>query len=386
MRNRAMALGVLAAVALTAPAASASSGSALPAPTGRYPVGVTEVHLVDHARQDPWVPGAVRELMVTIRYPALPSRKPVAPYLSPGVAEVASEEDAAALGIDPGRLDYEFATHARAGAPAAGWQPVLLFSPGGKQSRALGTAQAEELASQGYVVVAIDHTHEAVAVEFPDGRVARHAMPPSSVEVSRLMMATRVQDTRFVLDQLEVLARGGKPGLPPGLGRAMDLSRIGAFGHSAGGFTAGETMVIDRRVDAGVNLDGSMAYHQGNRDFGRVADEGLDQPFLLMSAGDHSAVSDLSWQEFVRHQRGWLRRLHLPAGEHFSYTDHQSLVPRLGLDPAAVAPFLGTVDAGRSMTAQRAYLTAFFDEHLRHRPQPLFDGPSPQHPDVEFRG
>jgi hypothetical protein len=27
---------------------------------------------------------------------------------------------------------------------------------------------------------------------------------------------------------------------------------------------------------------------------------------------------------------------------------------------------------------------AFFDEHLRGREQPLLDGPSPQHPDIEF--
>ncbi|WP_153036293.1 lipase [Amycolatopsis sp. YIM 10] len=398
MRKRTMAAGVLAActalAALAAPAATtaaateAGTESALPEPGGRYPVGVTELHLVDHARQDPWVPGAVRELMVTVRYPALPSGKPFAPYMPPGVATAAAEEDGGLIGVDPARFDYEFATHSRTGAAAFGHQPVLLYSPGAKQSRALGTAQAEHLAGKGYVVVAIDHTHEAVAVEFPGGRVAEHAMPPRTIEVSKQMMATRAQDSSFVLDQLEVLARGGNPDagqrrLPPGLGRALDLDRVGAFGHSAGGFTAGETMVADRRVDAGVNLDGSMAYHQGNRDFGRVANEGLDRPFLLMSAGDHSAASDLSWQEFLRHHRAWVRQLHLPAGEHFSYTDQQVLVQRLGVD---ATPFLGTVDPARSMASQRAYLTAFFDEHLKGRPQSLFDGPSPRHPDFEFRG
>lgn len=382
--------GALAITALAAPVAAAEPGAALPEPGGRYPVGVTELHLVDHTRQDPWVPGAARELMVTVRYPALPSGKPLAPYMPPGVAAAAAEEDGRLIGVDPARFDYEFATRSRVGAPAFGHQPVLLHSPGAKQSRALGTAQAEHLASKGYVVVAIDHTHEAVAVEFPGGRVAEHAMPPQSVEVSKLMMATRVRDTSFVLDQLEVLARGGNPDaahrrLPPGLGRALDLDRVGMFGHSGGGFTAGETMVTDRRIDAGVNLDGSMAYHQGNRDFGRVADEGLDRPFLLMSAGDHSAASDLSWQEFLRHHRAWLRQLHLPAGEHFSYTDQQVLAPRLGED-VDTTPFLGTVDPARSMASQRAYLTAFFDEHLKGRPQSLFDGPSARHPDFEFRG
>ncbi len=72
------------------------------------------------------------------------------------------------------------------------------------------------------------------------------------------------------------------------------------------------------------------------REFGRVADEGLDQPFLLLSAGDHSAVSDPSWHEFLAHQRGPVRTRHLSDGEHFSYADYQVLLPELGLDPAAL--------------------------------------------------
>ncbi|WP_343239125.1 hypothetical protein [Streptomyces sp. SID8014] len=42
------------------------------------------------------------------------------------------------------------------------------------------------------------------------------------------------------------------------------------------------------------------------------------------------------------------------------------------------------MDPGRSTAAQRAYLAAFFDQHLRKRPQNLLDGPSPAHPDVRF--
>ncbi|GAA1717290.1 hypothetical protein [Streptomyces yatensis] len=42
------------------------------------------------------------------------------------------------------------------------------------------------------------------------------------------------------------------------------------------------------------------------------------------------------------------------------------------------------MDPGRSTAAQRAYLTAFFDQHLRGRPRDLLDGPSPAYPDVRF--
>ena len=231
----------------------------------------------------------------------------------------------------------------------------MLYSPSAKYPRSVGTAQLEQLTSEGYVTVAIDHTHESAAVEFPGGRVERRALPPGTD--GKLLIATRVADTRFVLDELKSLE------LPAGL--SLDLTRIGMFGHSAGGFTTGETMVSDPRITAGADLDGSMAYSQSARDFGRVANEGLDRPFLLLSAGDHSAASDGSWQEFLSHQRGPVREHHLPDGEHFSYTDYQALLPQLGLDPAAIAPFIGTVDAARSVTTQRAQLCAFFAQYLR---------------------
>ena len=39
----------------------------------------------------------------------------------------------------------------------------------------------------------------------------------------------------------------------------------------------------------------------------------------------------------------------------------------------------------RSTQLVRRYTRAFFDRHLRGRPAPLLDGPSPRCPEVEFR-
>ncbi|MHC8564033.1 hypothetical protein ACW23B_26315 [Streptomyces albidoflavus] len=63
------------------------------------------------------------------------------------------------------------------------------------------------------------------------------------------MVETRVGDTRFVLDQLAT----GR-GLPEGLGRALDLERVGMYGHSGGGATAAEAMREEL-------LDGPSAAH-----------------------------------------------------------------------------------------------------------------------------
>ncbi|WP_218020322.1 alpha/beta hydrolase family protein [Nocardia sienata] len=362
------------ALVLAGVPAAASAGPArfgLPAPTGPYPVGSADLRLIDPSRKDPWVPGSVRELMITVRYPARPNTAPKAPYMAAGVAAAVAAGDAGKIGIEPNLLDYRFPTHSGLGAPVAdGRWPVLLYSPGGTLSRSHGTTQMEQLAGAGYIVVAIDHTHEAEAVEFPGGRLARKALPEPSIDVLKGLITTRIADTRFVLDQLELLAAGAHRdadgrALPDGLNTALDLSRIGMFGHSGGGFTTAETMLVDQRISAGANLDGSMAYSQSARDFGRAADEGLDRPFLLMSAGDHSLDTDASWQQFLGHHRGPLCRVHLPDGEHFSYTDYQILLPQLG-HTAAAAAFVGTVDPARSLAVQHHTLSTFFGTHLPH--------------------
>ena len=71
-------------------------------------------------------------------------------------------------------------THGAVGAPVdrdRGGRPVVLYSPGLGGTRDSGTVLVEELVSRGYIVATIDHTHDATAVEFPDGRVETPAIP-----------------------------------------------------------------------------------------------------------------------------------------------------------------------------------------------------------------
>jgi hypothetical protein len=125
----------------------------LPAPTGASPIGTLELHLVDHDRTDPIAatPDRPRELMVSIWYPARPDPEaPPAPYLAPDVADF-YDRQAVALGVPSGTADFAgVRTHAAqraAVADGATGLPVVLYSPGGNQSRAMGTALVEELAT-----------------------------------------------------------------------------------------------------------------------------------------------------------------------------------------------------------------------------------------------
>lgn len=407
------AVALSAGPALATPVPSTASADAgtgafrfqLPEPTGHYDIGKTELHLVDEDRADPWVEGVPRELMIDVRYPAKRGcAKDAAPYLRPGTAERIDQILPARLpGLEPGDVDFAgVTTHAYEGARPArrgGDRPVVLYSPGAGDPRAYGTVAAEELASRGYVVVTVDHTYEA-PVEFPGGRVEEREVPGFDTETYRTVIDTRVRDIRFVLDRLAVLADGENPDaegreLPHGLGRTLDLSSVGMFGHSAGGFTAAQAMLFDDRIDAGVNLDGSMAYHVGDEEWSEVTEQGLDRPFMLMGSGhassgrrgnNHELAPD--WARFWENSTGWRRDLYIGAGEHYSLTDSAVLLPQMaaetGLTAEIVEGSIGTVAPERLVAVQRNHLPAFFDRHLRGEPRELLEGPSPAYPGVEF--
>ncbi len=370
----------------------------LPAPTGPYPVGTATLHLIDRTRTDPWLTArAPRELMATVWYPARPAPgRPAARQLPPGVAAewqqlVETKED---FSIRPGGADWAATrTHAVTCAPVRrgrGGIPVILYSPGRNVPRGFGTVLAEELASRGYLVVAVDHTHETIAVEFPDGRVTP-VLDATEEATLRTLVDVRVADIRFVLDWLEVLNRGGAPGagrrpFPPGIIGCADLTSVGMFGHSIGGATAAQAMHDDPRIGAAADLDGAVG--AGSNAVGSVVDDGLDQPFLLMNSvlGNHrDEVLATLW----KHLRGWRRNLQMPSAGHYAYTDLQAQLPPVagtGNMPAdKLTGLVGTVDPARSVRAQRVYLSAFFDVHLRHHPdRGLFDGPSAAYPEMSF--
>ncbi|MFE0020733.1 alpha/beta hydrolase family protein [Amycolatopsis sp. NPDC059021] len=401
-----------AAVPATAAPAAAPVRLTLPALTGPYQAGTTSLHLVDPRRKDPWVASQQRELMATVTYPVRHAgTTPRAPQLEPGMAAVMADAAPKLLGIPPGSVDWA-ATRRQAhlGAPAdpsLGKRPVVLFSPGYGGPRELDTVLTDDLASRGYVVVSLSHTHESAAVEFPGGRIERSMSAPGDPVEMKKAIDARVDDSRFLLDQLSRLANGDNPDaeqrpLPRHLGQALDLSRVGMFGHSYGGYTSGETMYHDRRVGAGINLDGAMAYGFGANGVpylpGEVVKHGLDRPFLLFGSEladpatgkltDHNHLNpfDRSWVDFWAGQRGWKRDLTIDGSRHHSYSDLQAVVPQLSglMTPANRENFIGTVDPGRSLTVQRDFVSGFFDLHLRGFDRHLFDGPSPCYPEVKF--
>ncbi|MGW1975578.1 alpha/beta hydrolase family protein [Streptomyces sp. NPDC001889] len=229
----------------------------LPRPTGPHPVGRTTLHLDDRSRTDPWVPSAGgRQLMATLHYPAArPGDGRTARYSTVEEARLLVEGQ----GIEtlvPARTLSATRTHGRVGArPAKGTYPLVLLSPGFSVSRYTQTNLAEDLASRGYVVASLDHAYESYGISLPDGRtltcVACRALEEDGSR-GAVVTATRARDVSHVLDRLT--------GPAPVWRHAgmIDKRRVGMAGHSIGGASAATAMAADRRVDAGINMDGSF--------------------------------------------------------------------------------------------------------------------------------
>ncbi|MEU8619210.1 alpha/beta fold hydrolase [Streptomyces sp. NPDC048623] len=319
----------------------------LPAPTGPYPVGLRTVHLTDPTREDPWVGGA-REVMLTVLYPAAGVRGcPCAPQLTPAEARKFAElapwihQGLPAEGtVDWGTVR----THGHIGAPPLpGRRPVLLYSPGGGDSRSLGSGLAEDLASHGRTVVLVDHPGDAGVVELPTGLRTTVLMGPPDPATFRIMIDTRVADLRFVLDQL--------PRLLP------EASGIGIYGHSAGGTAAVYAAGHDPRVRAVANLEGYL-----DLDLAPVPAPARLLLLFRTDGFEGAARIDTSWTG-VPGERALLR-----DANHWAFTDFAALVPRLqaaGLvTDETRAALVGTGDPAGTVAAVRRRVGAFFARRL----------------------
>ncbi|MFJ9367057.1 alpha/beta hydrolase family protein [Nocardia sp. NPDC101769] len=350
--------------------ASAQTMSALPTPGGQFQIGTTTWHLIDADRMDPLVGATPRELMVSVFYPATDTAgRPSAPLLSTQVLPHLEQ----ALGVQIPVLQ----SHSVSDAPvASGRFPVIVYSPGRAMPRTLATGAAEELASRGYIVVSIDHTYESLCVEFPDGRLVQNTPIPASDTTQQLYLDTRLADSKFVLDTLDTVRDGNDPDaekhpLPTGLGEALDLTRIGMFGQSLGGYTAVEMLRTDPRISAVVDLDGGI--NIGDT-LGTAAQTGISKPILLITSSDglEDQQATPSWTALFDHSTGWKHELTVQNSAHNDFTDLPVLLP--GPIPMPTGHyFIGPIAGPRIDTITRTYLAAFFDHFLRDTPNTLLD-------------
>jgi predicted dienelactone hydrolase len=204
---------------------SAKPTVADPAAPGPYGVGFRTIQIVDTARNRPldvtvWYPTAPGTTGMLARYALLPTT-----YIDSKVAIA----DAPILADDK--------------------LPMLIYSHGSGGLNFISSFITEHLASEGFIVIAANHTGNTAIDNFVNAMVSQDQNDMN-----------RPADITAEIDGM--LARNGDANDP--FHNKVDADRIGLFGHSYGGYTALATIgghttplgstVPDKRIRATIGL------------------------------------------------------------------------------------------------------------------------------------
>jgi hypothetical protein len=381
--------------------------SFLPAPTGSYLVGRHLFAWTDPARPANLLKASAarRELAVWVWYPAKPiPSAPIAEWAPGKVGEAVFSElikppvrpthkrtDNGAHHERPtNQVMHSLTTHSCPDAPISSAEkkyPLLVFAPGLGEQPTSYADLIEDLVSHGYIVAGIVPTDYVRVVVYPDGR-ARWAFPLSSralgyrdEEEARYGLAAPIwaADMRFVLNQLEKLNQDPKSDFS----QRMDFSRVGTFGHSFGGSTSVQVALEDSRVKAAIDIDGKI--------HGTVTQEGLAKPYMCLRSDQterRDALEKLAPGDFERARYAGMERDFqfvyegakpgygiLLRGSVHMFPSDGGLVPFVPEDKKFAET--GPIGAHRAHVITKAYLEAFFGQHLKGQERTLLRGPSP---------
>lgn len=239
------------------------------------------------------------------------------------------------------------------------------------------TSLLQNIASNGFAVISVDHPYDSNIVEYPDGRTVIGVNISTNSQFD-FALKVRVQDMVFLRDQLSnktVL----KTIFPSG-DTHLSIDRVTIIGHSLGGSTAAQTMLVDNRFVGGINLDGSF--------WGSVVNRGLKKPFLLWGNTNHTRATDSTWASFWNHSSGWKRELQLAGSEHWTFSDFPVLVDSLSISEEAreviQAGYVGTISALRARNVVSVYVVAALRYFVDGQSSALLDGSVASYPDVSF--
>jgi hypothetical protein len=152
----------------------------LPQPTGKYKVGTQVVQLKDNNRNELFTKNKndKRELVTQIWYPISNTNTQKTKYLFPQDKKIFNnykEELSKGLKIPSFIFDYWkfIKTNSYEGVSISNNEkkyPLVIISHGFNVMKEFHSTQAENLASNGFIVIAIDHTFCSLITTFPDSK------------------------------------------------------------------------------------------------------------------------------------------------------------------------------------------------------------------------
>jgi dienelactone hydrolase len=355
---------------------------AIPAPRGPFSVGTLTLRMTDSTRATSRHI-ANRPLTVQVWYPAQRPKRSErdVPYISePGLLDSMIQRAYLDLKPDDIRAWAGLTLPAMAEAPpakpsrAAGWA-VLVLSHGFGVSRTQYGILSLELASHGYVILAIDHPMGGFTLD-PDGRVLTPGVDSVPYPDHPLAYVVRdwARDASFAIREV---ARRLGASASVGITLSLDTTRIGMLGHSLGGAAALQACRTEALVKACADMDGYP--------FGDVEEEGVGKPFLtLLSEPDrrHRPPAKDSAEAAQREQFAQMGRERdstweairgrFPRVSSFVVklrgTGHMSFSDAPFQAPALLQGVGATLSPSQMDRLISDYLLAFFDHYIRGQP------------------
>lgn len=335
----------------------------LPVPSGPLAVGTTTVELTHPELEERYGPnpGGARRLTTQIWYPAgdTEGADPERWIWDMDVVGSALAEHVGVPGFLFNSARYTD-SHSYPDVPVdAGGFPLVIFSHGWAEFRTISLPQIENLVSQGYVVIAIDHPYAAVATRVgeeviridPMALGEEDAGDEAIAAAEATLIETMATDIALVIDEVTA----GDEGAYGSVARAIDAGTIGVWGHGLGGGAALQVCLTDERCDAVAGQDPVVETLPDP-----VLATTAARPMLLMrSDGWRDTPNDAVLRGIVARSETltyWVGVRGTDSSDFVATPIVSPIADRIGLR--------GPIDSDRVMVINRRYVTGFFDRFL----------------------
>jgi dienelactone hydrolase len=241
--------------------------------------------------------------------------------------------------------------------------PLVIFSHGAFGYYESNTSTYMELASNGYVVVSLDHPYHSFYTKDTTGKTItvdpefmNTAMNVGNSDISETevyaitsqWMELREADMNFVLDTLIDTANSGNFGdewffvgsekdeIAEAL-KCTDTDKIGLMGHSLGGATA---VTVGRRADvsAVIDFDGTMIGEEIGVDGDKILvnEDAYTTPLLCLDSESHHADREMAREQGVVYANNVIldnatdgHCTYIVGAKHMDFTDLPLFAPAL---------------------------------------------------------
>lgn len=271
--------------------------------------------------------------------------------------------------------------------------PLIVFSHGAFGYYQSNTSTYMELASNGYVVVSLDHPYHSFFTEDTDGKVItvnpqflqevmyvnEDSTPEAEInELSHKWLAIRIDDLSYAIDSIKeakaenalssnwfITEKNGENDLLKVLSMT-DIEEIGVMGHSLGG-AASVTLGRERDdIDAVIDLDGTMLGEQISFENGKYKynEEPYPVPILAIDTEYHYTEAQKYGNLYVNNEvlsnAADAHHTYFKDSGHMNFTDLPLFAPML-------ADLLGTgeIDATECIKTTNTIILEYMNHYLK---------------------